>query len=288
MANFREVLADCNLLDLGFKGPKWTYDNKQSGADNVKARIDRGVADQEWNAIFPNASIEHLCTSRSDHLPLLLRFGQREEWRPINKIFRYEYMWERMDSLTEAIVSKWNEDKSAENLSEISQKLSVLQKTLNDWAKRNFGSIIKQTAAMRKQLEYLWSRPASASRDKEIKAAAKNLDELLHREEMMWRQRSRALWLRKGDKNTKYFQRKATWRRKKNSISKLKDGDGNWVEDRAKLQEMTTNFFKNLYTKESGVDPKVIVDCLTNRVSSDMNSALVKEFSEKEVSDALF
>ena len=75
MANFREVLADCRLLDLGFKGPKWTYDNKQDGGNNVKARIDRGVADLQWSSIFPNASIEHICSSRSDHLPLLLRFG---------------------------------------------------------------------------------------------------------------------------------------------------------------------------------------------------------------------
>ena len=103
MESFREVLANCKLFDLGFSGPRWTFDNKQKGADNVKARIDRGVADQHWSSIFPEASIEHICSSRSDHLPLLLRFGPRKEWRPLHKGFRYEYMWERMESLTDAI-----------------------------------------------------------------------------------------------------------------------------------------------------------------------------------------
>lgn len=288
MANFREVLSDCNLVDLGFKGPRWTYDNKQEGLDNVKARLDRGVADPEWNSLFPEATVEHICTSRSDHLLLLLRFGRRKEWRPVRNSFRYEYMWERMESLTDAIVKSWGENGTAESLSEVSKKISTLQSSLNRWAKRNFGSIIKQTAALRKQLEHLWAQQVTAERDREIKAVAKKLDEVLHREEMMWRQRSRALWLREGDKNTRYFQRKATWRRNKNTISKLKDEGGSWIEERSKLQEMTTSFFKQLYTKEDDVDPKTIVDNLNVRVTNDINTALVKEFTEKEISDALF
>ena len=55
-----------------------------------------------------------------------------------------------------------------------------------------------------------------------------------------------------------------------------------------KLQEMTTSFFKQLYTKEEGVDPKVIVDYLNERVTAEMNASLVKDFTEKEISDALF
>ena len=60
MAKFRDVLSDCKLFDLGFRGPKWTYDNKQSGVDNVKVRIDRGVADQGWSSIFVSLNRTHL------------------------------------------------------------------------------------------------------------------------------------------------------------------------------------------------------------------------------------
>lgn len=31
MANFCEVLSECNLFDLGFSGVPWTYNNKQEG-----------------------------------------------------------------------------------------------------------------------------------------------------------------------------------------------------------------------------------------------------------------
>lgn len=48
-------------------------------------------------------------------------------------------------------------------------------------------------------------------------------DKLLHSEEMVWRQRSRALWLKHGDRNSKNFHGKASQRRKTNTIKKLKD-----------------------------------------------------------------
>ena len=111
---------------------------------------------------------------------------------------------------------------------------------------------------------------------------------MLLREELMWRQRSRTTWLKEGDKNTKYFQQKATWRRKKNTITRLKDGNGQWVEDKEGIQQMTTRFFKDLYTKDDKVAPQELIDMMQARVNEDMNNMLTKDFTEKEISDALF
>lgn len=97
-----------------------------------------------------------------------------------------------------------------------------------------------------------------------IKKLSKELDELLLREEMMWRQRSRVKELKEGDRNTKYFQRKATWRKKKNTITKLRDDLGNWVEDRKGIEDLATRFFKNLYTSDPGVVPFELIELHKN------------------------
>ena len=77
----------------------------------------------------------------------------------------------------------------------------------------------------------------------EIKATKARLDEILHREEIMWMQRSRIYWLREGNQNTKYFHRKASWSVKNNRISKLKRSDGSFAHDSADMTSMTASFF---------------------------------------------
>jgi hypothetical protein len=116
----------------------------------------------------------------------------------------------------------------------------------------------------------------------------KDMDELLYREEILWMQRSRIAWLREGDRNTKYFHRRASWRNKKNRICKLKRPDGTWTCDSAEMEGLATDFFHNLYTYDEAVNPNIITDFLTPCVNDDMNSNLYASFSYKEISDALF
>lgn len=44
-AQLRDALNDCDLVDLGFVGLPFTYDNGKEGMANVKVRLDRAVAD---------------------------------------------------------------------------------------------------------------------------------------------------------------------------------------------------------------------------------------------------
>ena len=48
MRGFRDAVADCALQDLGWRGVPFTWDNKQNGAANVKARLDRALANQKF------------------------------------------------------------------------------------------------------------------------------------------------------------------------------------------------------------------------------------------------
>jgi hypothetical protein len=67
------MMEGCGLVDLGFHGLRWTYNNKQPGERNFRVRLDRAIASTNWSQLFPNASVEHLVSPRLDHCPLLIQ-----------------------------------------------------------------------------------------------------------------------------------------------------------------------------------------------------------------------
>lgn len=58
-----------------------------------------------------------------------------------------------------------------------------------------------------------------------MKSLQLEINELLDKENLMWQQRSRVLFLKSGDKNTRYFHTRASHRCKRNRIYGLKNND---------------------------------------------------------------
>jgi hypothetical protein len=67
----------------------------------VKVRLDRAVATTSWSSWFPEATVHHLVTSRSDHFPNFLDMEQDKSEKLSRRIMRYEIMWERENLLPE-------------------------------------------------------------------------------------------------------------------------------------------------------------------------------------------
>lgn len=54
-----------------------------------------------------------------------------------------------------------------------------------------------------------------------VRRLKSKINGLLIKEENMWKQRSRALWLHEGDQNTKFFHNRASHRYRRNRIEEL-------------------------------------------------------------------
>ena len=121
----------------------------------------------------------------------------------------------------------------------------------------------------------------------EIKALKKEINKVTLREEMMWNQRSRALWVKCGDQNTKFFQETASNRRRRNRIEGLCDNEGNWRENKEDVEGIILDYFKEIYSTSFPDEFGSSLEVVDKRVSDDMNDALLKEFRVKEVRRAL-
>ena len=67
------------------------------------------------------------------------------------------------------------------------------------------------------------------------------------KQEIFWVQRSRIVWLKHVNKNTKNFHSKASQRRRRNHIHGIKNVNGEWVEEVEKIAEVVTNYFDSLF-----------------------------------------
>jgi hypothetical protein len=106
------------------------------------------------------------------------------------------------------------------NLGDIATNLSGAMDSLQSWSKQTVSSVVERIEKLRKELNR-----TSTSRDihsqRRRREIEKEMNCLLEREEIYWKQRSRIEWLKEGDKNTKFFHASATCRMHHNSIPSL-------------------------------------------------------------------
>ncbi|XP_074271617.1 uncharacterized protein LOC141595550 [Silene latifolia] len=60
------------LVDIPFKGPRFTWCNNRKGDKRVYERIDRAMGSKDLLSIFPNTGIKHYPIQISDHAPFEL------------------------------------------------------------------------------------------------------------------------------------------------------------------------------------------------------------------------
>jgi hypothetical protein len=120
------------------------------------------------------------------------------------------------------------------------------------WSHDKFDTVTKELEAIQGRMEEfsVMNRPET---EEELMSLRRRMDELLYREEMMWLQWLRVSWLKEGDRNIKFFHRKAAGRAKKTKINLFRRVDGQITKDKVKMEVMATTFFKELYTTDPAV-----------------------------------
>ncbi|RVW29580.1 Exonuclease 1 [Vitis vinifera] len=210
MRRFSEVIDDLDLRDLPLQGGPFTW----SGGLNSQtmSRLDRFLVTEDWEGYFNGVVQSTLPRPMSDHFPILLdEGGVRRGLVP----FRFENMWLKEEGFKDLLKGWWQGLRFSGSFSFIlAEKLKALKE------KRRILSI-----------EELEAR----------KEAKGDFEKWVLMEEISWRQKSREVWLKEGDKNTGFFHKMANSHRRKNCLSKIKV-NGTWIdgEEAARLEEAFT------------------------------------------------
>ena len=125
-----------------------------------------------------------------------------------------------------------------------------MKKDIIQWNRSEFGNVERQKKELLEALKFLDVKEGEHGLSEvelgERAMLRSQIQNLLSLEEVSWRQKSRMLYIKEGDNNTKFFHKMANSRRRHNHISML-EVNGVIYEDESEMANQAVQFYKNLY-----------------------------------------
>ena len=129
--------------------------------------------------------------------------------------------------------SSLEENPKVTYMKKLSKNLQKFKKVTKPWARVYLANRQKQLKEVESSLKDIYEQNNTGVFTKieleEVKEKELKRDELLAREEEIQRLTSRAIWIKQGDNNTKFFHNFANHRRNQNTIATIKDMNGEMV-----------------------------------------------------------
>eukprot|EP00253_Pinus_taeda_P033361 PITA_33361 len=288
---FSNTLHSHNLIDVNLIKAKPTWRNRRIGEGRVAKRLDRFLISEDLMSSIPMIRQWVGEGGNSDHFPILLEF-KKPPPKPASP-FKFNAAWLQEESFNTLFRDTWSHSGSTQTGSKGAHfwdNLRRLKKATIEWAKARKKAQNEELSLIDANLRDLEEPEVDGYINQESKERIMNLEKqrskiLLEREEE-WRQKSRAIWLKAGDENTKFFHNYAKGRKSANTIWKLKDQNGREASSFEDLSRMGKAHFQNLFTAQGGITLAEIIrttQCFPRFVEEEEAGSLMEVVSKEEV-----
>lgn len=265
-------------LDLGSLGPI-------NGLANIRERIDRAIANVPWRIAYLNATVHHYKITPSDHTPIILRFLGYEPSMP--KYFKFESFWVREKASFAVVAKSWAVNFVGTPVWVVFKKIWATRYALRKWNKEFFGNIQYSIHRTTNQINYFQQAvltPYNLEMEKNLIGV---LEELLQREEELWKQKFRLRRLTTSDLNTKFYHASTVIRRCWNQVSSLKFEDKGWISRRKEVGSEFLQFFQLLSSSDNSKFPADLEHLMEPMIITEENERLIQILEEDEITQIL-
>ena len=206
----------------------------------------------------------------------------------IEKPFRFKAMWTRDVSSKEVVESAWHTRVDGPQNLKLAKKLDATRRDLKRWNKSCFGSSRERIKELEQKIARIQSLKATKENLELEASLSLELDEWLAREDLKWKQKSREIWIREGNRNTRFFHLSTLIRRMRNYIQEIKLEDDSWINDREDIQKYFIENFKALYQTGSPNISKNLENLIEPCISNIENEELCRVPTRDEIRKIIF
>ncbi|KAA3486892.1 reverse transcriptase [Gossypium australe] len=90
-----------------------------------------------------------------------------------------------------------------------------------------------------------------------------------------------------GDKNTAFFHKSASYRRRKNMLKGLEDEFSTLKTETVEMAKMATHYFKDLFSSKGTSDCSKLLESFQPSITDEHNRDLIAEFTKDEIVSAI-
>lgn len=236
----------------------------------------------------------------------VLPFGGLDHWRiqleikgigtPRNKPFRFENIWLSHLDFIRNIEKWWTEGLQVQGniMYLLHKRLKHIKFWLKEWNKKDFSNIFEEKKVVENKMLVLNQALIKEGFDidisKQVDKDYLELENLCKQEDIFSRQKSRVQWLKEGEHNTKFFHKTTMANRAHNSISSIKNEEGELQISHKAIEAMLVHHFQGI-TQENNSDRDQSIREITSNVpklaSREDNFNLNRPVTEGELSDVL-
>eukprot|EP00253_Pinus_taeda_P005679 PITA_05679 len=286
------LIQQWDLVDFKPVKGKYTWTNNRTGDQHISARLDRFLTS---SSIMLNKRIvfsKIILKLTSDHKPILLCLKE-EDLVPLP--FRFSPLWTEREGFYERVQTAWRIEISGSPSYVWEQKMKNTKKALKEWIKKVTVTPTSQRKDVVNQLEDLQGemeeKDISAMDLDNEKTAQRKTYNSFRIEEEYWRIKSRSLWLKAGDRNTKYFHRQYRARLSRNHIAEIITSRGQVCRGFDQIKEAAVNHFQNLLSANKEGSEEDAEEFLTNipqLVSAKDNNILLRPSTKEEIANIVW
>ncbi|RVW17671.1 Transposon TX1 uncharacterized 149 kDa protein [Vitis vinifera] len=226
MRDFDSFIRECELLDPPLRNASFTWSNMQESP--VCKRLDRFLYSNEWGLLFPQGLQEALIrrtsiTGQLLWIPTRLCGGQHLlglricGYNTLNFKENFRDWWSGFQG------NGWEGHK-------FMRRLQYVKAKLKEWNKFSFGELKEKKKSILNDLANFDAIEQEGGLNPDLlsqRASRKGeLEELILREEIHWRQKAKVKWVKEGDCNSKFYHKVANGRRNRKYIKELENERG--------------------------------------------------------------